>query len=129
MTENMRLRAWTTNAWNYHLNSITCKIILYSDISEFDAKHYRSPIPESGGAFRVSVYSPYVILNKTGMDVMVKSKSLMQSARAAAGQVQSGKLIVADLFRHHLIRIQELDKSQHPTCSPSPARSVKIELF
>ena len=50
-----------------------------------------SPIPESGGAFRVAVYSPYVILNKTGMDIMVKSKSLLQSARAAAGQVQSGE--------------------------------------
>ncbi|KAI5810307.1 hypothetical protein DFH27DRAFT_185031 [Peziza echinospora] len=57
---------------------------------ELSLKLHYFPIPESGGAFRVSVYSPYVILNKTGMDVLVKSKSLMQSARAAAGQVQSG---------------------------------------
>lgn len=51
--------------------------------------HY-IPISESGGAFRVAVYSPYVILNKTGVDVMVKSKALLQSSKATAGQVQSG---------------------------------------
>ena len=45
-----------------------------------------SNIPDSGGAFRVSVYCPYVILNKTGLEVEMKSKSLLQPARAAAGQ-------------------------------------------
>ena len=43
-------------------------------------------IPDSGGAFKVTVYSPYVILNKTGLDVSVRSKSFMQQAKAAAGQ-------------------------------------------
>ncbi|KOS20148.1 Vacuolar protein sorting-associated protein 13 [Escovopsis weberi] len=43
-------------------------------------------IPNSGGAFRVTVYSPYVILNKTGLDLVVKSKSFLQQAKAAAGQ-------------------------------------------
>ncbi|KAI9852282.1 MAG: hypothetical protein M1838_001170 [Thelocarpon superellum] len=47
--------------------------------------HYYE-IPESGGAFRVAVYSPYLILNKTGLDIHVKSKSLLQQARSAAGQ-------------------------------------------
>ena len=50
--------------------------------------YYR--IPNSGGAFRVTVYSPYIILNKTGLNMMVKSKTLLQQARAAAGQVQTG---------------------------------------
>ncbi|PNH66081.1 hypothetical protein VD0001_g8276 [Verticillium dahliae] len=43
-------------------------------------------IPDSGGAFRVTVYSPYVILNKTGLDLSIRAKSFMQSAKAAAGQ-------------------------------------------
>ncbi|KAH9220013.1 hypothetical protein DL95DRAFT_520355 [Leptodontidium sp. 2 PMI_412] len=43
-------------------------------------------IPDSGGAFRVTVFSPYVILNKTGLDINVKAKSLLQQAKTAAGQ-------------------------------------------
>ncbi|CAK7241751.1 MAG: Vacuolar protein sorting-associated protein 13 [Sporothrix thermara] len=48
--------------------------------------YYR--LPDAGGAFRVTVYSPYVILNKTGLEVDVRSKTFMQQARAAAGQMQ-----------------------------------------
>lgn len=43
-------------------------------------------IPDSGGAFKVSIYSPYVVLNKTGMDMMIQSKTTYSSARSAAGQ-------------------------------------------
>jgi len=43
-------------------------------------------IPDSGGAFRLTVYSPYVILNKTGLEINIKAKSLLQQARPAAGQ-------------------------------------------
>ncbi|ROT38314.1 vacuolar protein sorting-associated protein [Sodiomyces alkalinus F11] len=43
-------------------------------------------MPDCGGAFRVTVYSPYVILNKTGLPVNMRAKSFMQSARPAAGQ-------------------------------------------
>ncbi|CAK7227470.1 Vacuolar protein sorting-associated protein 13 [Sporothrix curviconia] len=48
--------------------------------------YYR--IPDAGGAFKVTVYSPYVILNKTGLAVDVRSKTFMQQARSAAGQMQ-----------------------------------------
>ncbi|KAF8453095.1 hypothetical protein BGX38DRAFT_1249760 [Terfezia claveryi] len=64
-------------------NTLTC---VDKQRLELSLKLHYFPIPESGGAFRVAVYSPYVILNKTGMDIMVKSKSLLQSAKAAAGQ-------------------------------------------
>ncbi|KAJ5482720.1 hypothetical protein N7539_006166 [Penicillium diatomitis] len=47
--------------------------------------HYFN-IPDSGGAFKVSVYSPYVILNKTGLPMDIQSKAFLQSARNAAGQ-------------------------------------------
>jgi vacuolar protein sorting-associated protein 13A/C len=33
----------------------------------------------------VSVYSPYVLLNKTGLELNIKSKSLLQAAKPAAG--------------------------------------------
>ncbi|TGZ78721.1 hypothetical protein EX30DRAFT_322121 [Ascodesmis nigricans] len=51
--------------------------------------HYYE-IPESGGAFKVSVFAPYIILNKTGLNMMVKSKRMLQGAMTAAGQVQTG---------------------------------------
>lgn len=47
-------------------------------------------IPKSGGAFKVTVYSPYVVLNKTGLDLSIKAKSFLQNARAAAGQSALG---------------------------------------
>ncbi|PHH61768.1 hypothetical protein CDD81_7979 [Ophiocordyceps australis] len=40
----------------------------------------------SGGAFKVAVYSPYIVLNKTGLDLRIRAKSFLQQARAAAGQ-------------------------------------------
>lgn len=47
--------------------------------------HYHR-IPDSGGAFKVTVYSPYVILNKTGLDIQIRHKGFLQQAKAAAGQ-------------------------------------------
>ncbi|KAG9302115.1 hypothetical protein G9A89_020549 [Geosiphon pyriformis] len=43
-------------------------------------------IPDSGGAFKFTIYSPYVMINKTGLDMVFKSQSLLQSAKIAAGQ-------------------------------------------
>ncbi|KAF3086913.1 hypothetical protein TWF102_010860 [Orbilia oligospora] len=53
--------------------------------------HYY-PIPNAGGAFRVSIYSPFLLLNKTGLEIFVKAKSSMQQARPAAGQSFSESL-------------------------------------
>ncbi|CAG8450182.1 1456_t:CDS:10 [Cetraspora pellucida] len=47
--------------------------------------HYYE-IPDSGGAFKFSIYSPYVMINKTGLDMAFRSKSLFQSAKDTAGQ-------------------------------------------
>ena len=47
--------------------------------------HYLN-IPDSGGAFKVSVYSPYLVLNKTGLGINIQSKSMFSSAKSAAGQ-------------------------------------------
>ena len=43
-------------------------------------------VPDSGGAFKVSVYSPYLILNKTGMDMNIQSKSTFSGTRSTASQ-------------------------------------------
>lgn len=43
-------------------------------------------VPNSGGAFKITVYSPYVVLNKTGLDMRIRAKSFLQQAKAAAGQ-------------------------------------------
>ncbi|KAI5864116.1 vacuolar protein sorting-associated protein 13 [Durotheca rogersii] len=43
-------------------------------------------IPDGGGAFKITVYSPYVILNKTGLDVNISAKQFLQQPRRAAGQ-------------------------------------------
>ncbi|KAI0145262.1 vacuolar protein sorting-associated protein 13 [Xylariaceae sp. FL1272] len=43
-------------------------------------------IPDGGGAFRVTVYSPYVILNQTGLDATIRGKQFLQQAKKAAGQ-------------------------------------------
>ena len=45
-----------------------------------------SNIPDSGGAFKVAVYSPYLMLNKTGLDINIQSKSMFSAAKSAAGQ-------------------------------------------
>ncbi|KAF2460623.1 hypothetical protein BDY21DRAFT_279898 [Lineolata rhizophorae] len=47
--------------------------------------HYFN-IPDSGGAFKVTVYSPYVLLNRTGLELDVRSKGFFSGTRAAAGQ-------------------------------------------
>ncbi|KAI1299895.1 hypothetical protein F5Y03DRAFT_243449 [Xylaria venustula] len=44
-------------------------------------------IPDGGGAFKVTVFSPYVILNKTGLNVTIRGKQFLQQAKRAAGQL------------------------------------------
>ena len=54
--------------------------------------HYLN-MPDSGGAFKVSVYAPYLVLNKTGMDISVQpSKTMFSSAKSAAGTGQGMKM-------------------------------------
>ena len=47
--------------------------------------HYFN-MPDSGGAFKVSVYAPYLVLNKTGLSINIQSKTMFSSAKSAAGQ-------------------------------------------
>ncbi|KAF2654929.1 vacuolar protein sorting-associated protein 13 [Lophiostoma macrostomum CBS 122681] len=42
--------------------------------------------PDGGGSFKVTIYSPYVVLNRTGLELDVRGKQFMGQARGAAGQ-------------------------------------------
>ena len=51
--------------------------------------HYFN-IKDSGGAFKVSVYSPYLILNKTGQDMSIQNKSMFGGSKGpGAGKLTS----------------------------------------
>ncbi|ORY77300.1 vacuolar protein sorting-associated protein vps13 [Protomyces lactucae-debilis] len=50
-------------------------------------------VPDSGGAFVVSVFAPYLILNKTGLDIQIRSANSMflQKSRNGTGVMPSSK--------------------------------------
>ena len=54
--------------------------------AELNLKLHYFNVPDSGGAFKVSVYSPYLILNRTGLEINIQSKGMFSSAKSAAGQ-------------------------------------------
>jgi vacuolar protein sorting-associated protein 13A/C len=47
--------------------------------------HYFN-VPDSGGAFKITVYSPYVVLNRTGLELDIRTKANFGSTKSAAGQ-------------------------------------------
>jgi vacuolar protein sorting-associated protein 13A/C len=64
------------------------KTLLVKDSNNLELRlkiHYYN-VPDSGGSFRITVYSPYVILNRTGLEVDIRSKAYFGSTRSAAGQ-------------------------------------------
>ncbi|KAK4623994.1 Vacuolar protein sorting-associated protein 13 [Fulvia fulva] len=47
--------------------------------------HYYN-VPDSGGAFKITIYSPYVILNRTGLELDIRSKAAyFGGTKSAAG--------------------------------------------
>lgn len=47
--------------------------------------HYFN-VPDSGGAFKITIYAPYVILNRTGLELDIRSKAFFGGSKSAAGQ-------------------------------------------
>ncbi|KAI5362557.1 putative vacuolar protein sorting-associated protein [Septoria linicola] len=47
--------------------------------------HYYN-VPDSGGAFKITIYSPYVVLNRTGLELDIRSKAYFGATSRAAGQ-------------------------------------------
>ncbi|KAI7043547.1 vacuolar protein sorting-associated protein 13 [Hortaea werneckii] len=67
------------------------KNLVIKDSNDLDLRlklHYYN-VPDSGGAFKITVYSPYVILNRTGLELDIKSKAYFGSTKSAAGQTVS----------------------------------------
>ncbi|GAB7364086.1 hypothetical protein MBLNU230_g4638t1 [Neophaeotheca triangularis] len=63
------------------------KTLLVKDSNNLELRlklHYYN-VPDSGGAFKITIYSPYVILNRTGLELDVRSKAYFGSAKSAAG--------------------------------------------
>ena len=54
--------------------------------SELRLKLHYFNQPDSGGAFKVSIYAPYLVLNKVGLNINVQSKSMFTSGKSAATQ-------------------------------------------
>ncbi|KAI1260817.1 vacuolar protein sorting-associated protein 13 [Xylariaceae sp. FL1019] len=67
-------------------NKLVCKD---EDGLPLHLKLHYFKIPDGGGAFRVTVYSPYVILNQTGLDATIRGKQFLQQAKRAAGQASN----------------------------------------
>ena len=53
---------------------------------ELRLKIYYYNVPDSGGAFKITIYSPYVILNRTGMELDIRSQAYFGATKSAAGQ-------------------------------------------
>lgn len=55
----------------------------------------RSRYPDSGGAFKVQIYSPYIVVNKTGLPYSVRStRSTRAGFQDAAGDTQPGAHVI-----------------------------------
>ena len=66
------------------------KVLTVKDNNNLELRlkiHYYN-VPDSGGAFKITVYSPYVILNRTGMELDIRSKAYFGSTKSAAGQTK-----------------------------------------
>ncbi|CAO1616705.1 unnamed protein product [Parajaminaea phylloscopi] len=50
--------------------------------------------PDSGGAFKVSIYSPYIFINQTGLPFSLKTQSWLGSAKLVAGQDPQGSAVL-----------------------------------
>ncbi|KAK5130736.1 hypothetical protein LTR08_001723 [Meristemomyces frigidus] len=64
------------------------KTLLVKDNNNLELRlkiHYFN-VPDSGGAFKITLYSPYVVLNRTGLELDIKSKAYFGSTKSAAGQ-------------------------------------------
>ncbi|KAI9292119.1 vacuolar protein sorting-associated protein vps13 [Neoconidiobolus thromboides FSU 785] len=60
-------------------------------------------IPKSGGSFKLSIYCPYILLNKTGVDMYFKTNSHSRQTRIASGNDDlKGKKILPHMFSYGL---------------------------
>lgn len=63
------------------------KTLLVKDNNNLELRlkiHYFN-VPDSGGAFKLTVYAPYVLLNRTGLELDIRSKAYFGSTKNAAG--------------------------------------------
>lgn len=57
-----------------------------------------SSYPKSGGAFKVQVYSPYIIMNKTGLPFDLAAKTWTGGQKPVAGRDAFASKLDSDPF-------------------------------
>ncbi|KAK0305778.1 Vacuolar protein sorting-associated protein 13 [Friedmanniomyces endolithicus] len=63
------------------------KTLLVKDEKNLELRlkvHYYN-VPDSGGAFKITIYAPYVILNRSGLSLNMRSKAFFGASKASAG--------------------------------------------
>ncbi|KAE8269165.1 hypothetical protein A4X09_0g3183 [Tilletia walkeri] len=74
--------------------------------SELNLRLHYFRYPDSGGAFKVQIYSPYIFINQTGLPFALKARSWTGSAKLVAGQDSGAgaperKEVMPFLFSHN----------------------------
>lgn len=118
-------------SWIFNL--ITCKPTFSSfRESTVQALAHNSSrrYPESGGAFRVQVYSPYLVINKTGLPFGVRSTRSTRATppQEAAGDTRIGKFPVTAFMTisFSISPYQMYYPSRRPTVSTIPQASCLV---
>ena len=75
-----------------------------------DIKNFYRHYPDSGGSFKVQVYSPFIVLNKTGLPFYVRPS---RSTRVGvptdiAGDTRPGPYLAYSQFVYSLMNIKEV---------------------
>ncbi|KAK5142504.1 Vacuolar protein sorting-associated protein 13 [Rachicladosporium monterosium] len=63
------------------------KTLLVKDEKNLELRlkvHYYN-VPDSGGAFKITIYAPYIILNRSGLSLDMRSKAFFGGSKASAG--------------------------------------------
>ena len=56
--------------------------------------HAYSKFPDSGGAFKVQVYSPFIVVNRTGLPFFVRSVRSAGLYKEVSGSLSKGQRVV-----------------------------------
>ena len=88
-----------------------------------------SRFADSGGAFKLQIYSPYVLINKTGLPVSVRSRATRTSQpQDVAGETREGMNLVGQSSQSNTNLYPEILATSTPFCECGPGLA-KIMLL
>jgi vacuolar protein sorting-associated protein 13A/C len=74
------------------LNYMYAKIFLFLIFSAGLLSYRR--YPNSGGAFKVQIYTPFLVINKTGQPFSIKTARANFGSQSVAGETDPGELVL-----------------------------------